>query len=160
MNKLTASVFAILMTLSTLALASMNADAILVHAEQGDANAQLLAGDLYAFGEKGVTQDYRTALDWYEKSANQGNPVAQYNMAVILMVGVDFIDYEKSKTKSVELFTKAANNKVALAKYNLGVAHARGDGVKQDKDKAVQWFKKACESGVQEGCDSYDSLTK
>lgn len=36
------------------------------------------------------------------------------------------------------------------AQYNLGMLHARGDGVPQDYEKAAEWFMKAAEQGQRE----------
>ena len=42
------------------------------YADQGNANAQLSLGVMYANGE-GVLKDYAEALKWYQLSADQGN---------------------------------------------------------------------------------------
>lgn len=46
-------------------------------AEQGDAEAQLLLGDMYEAG-RGVPQDYDVAVEWWAAAAAQGYPLAQY----------------------------------------------------------------------------------
>ena len=46
---------------------------ILRKAEQGDAEAQNSIGDCYYFGN-GVQQDYKQAVYWFRKAAEQGNP--------------------------------------------------------------------------------------
>ena len=48
-------------------------------AEQGDANAQVMLGAMYDFGE-GVRQDYAEAGKWYRKAAEQGYAFAQCNL--------------------------------------------------------------------------------
>ncbi|MDD7600772.1 MAG: tetratricopeptide repeat protein, partial [Campylobacter sp.] len=35
---------------------------------------------------------------------------------------------------------------------NLGTMYAKGEGVEEDLDKAVQLFKKACDGGNMHGC--------
>lgn len=153
MIKLTSVVFAALMAVSSFTLANTETDVIIESATEGDPSAQLLAGDIYAFAEKGVKQDYKKALEWYGKSAEQGNATAKYNMAVILMAGAEHLDQEKSKTKAVELFKEVANEEgFGKAQFNLGVAYLEGDGVKRDETKANEWFKKACDNGIQAGC--------
>ena len=37
---------------------------------------------MYSKG-RGVKQNYKTALKWYRKAADQGNATAQYNLGVI-----------------------------------------------------------------------------
>src|SRR5438876_236236 len=49
---------------------------IRVHAEQGDAKAQLSLGNMYRNGQA-VPQDYAEAVRWYRKAAGQGDTKAQ-----------------------------------------------------------------------------------
>jgi len=49
-------------------------------AEQGDPRAQLQVGYQYANGE-GLRRNYEEAVRWYRKAAEQGNAVAQTNLA-------------------------------------------------------------------------------
>lgn len=55
-------------------------------ADQGDAEAQCLIGNMYQLG-LGLDRDVSEAVKWYKKSANQGYGVASNNLAEILMVG-------------------------------------------------------------------------
>ena len=52
-------------------------------------------------------------------------------------------DYEKA----VFWYQKAANQDIAEAKFNLGVAYANNYGVTQNKKEAVKWYKEAAEQG-------------
>jgi len=45
------------------------------YAEQGDASAQFLLGGMYDNGQ-GVTQDYKQAVKWCRKAAEQGVALA------------------------------------------------------------------------------------
>ena len=49
-------------------------------AEQGDANAQYLLGEMYREGS-GVIQDYAEAAKWYRMAAEQGDANAQYRLS-------------------------------------------------------------------------------
>lgn len=51
-------------------------------AERGDPKAQNTMGTYYESGN-GVEKDYWRAIYWYTKSAEQGNPNAQYHLAVL-----------------------------------------------------------------------------
>jgi len=55
------------------------------------------------------------------------------------------IDYlnEKDFAEAVVWFRKAAENRLAVAQYNLAVAYDLGAGVEQDAKKAVFWYRKA-----------------
>lgn len=55
-------------------------------AEQGNANAELLLGTLYHFGQ-GVTLDNNQAAAWYRKAAEQGAAVAQYSLGLCYALG-------------------------------------------------------------------------
>lgn len=50
-------------------------------AEQGDANAQLNLGCMYADGN-GVPKEVPKAVEWWKKAAAQGNKYAQFNLGV------------------------------------------------------------------------------
>ena len=47
-------------------------------------------------------------------------------------------------------FLKSAKQGVPEAQYNVGIAYATGEGVKQDSRKAFEWFLKAAENGIGE----------
>src|SRR5580658_7274808 len=51
-------------------------------AENGEAPAQFALGRLYLDG-RGTQQDYAQALVWLGKAASQGNPGAEYELAVM-----------------------------------------------------------------------------
>ena len=48
----------------------------------------------------------------------------------------------------------------ALAQYNFGVMYANGEGVRQNYKTAKEWFDKACDNGLQQGCDAYRKLNQ
>ena len=56
-------------------------------ADQGDAVAEFLLGNQYAFG-KGVPQDYGEAMTWFQKAAEQGHPRAMHDLGVIYAKGL------------------------------------------------------------------------
>ena len=46
----------------------------------------------------------------------------------------------------------------SVACYNLGVSYKNGQGVKQNLKKAKDYYGKACDLGIQQGCDMYKKL--
>ena len=48
-------------------------------AEQGNAGAQAMLGEMYGNGE-GVPQNYAEALKWFRKAADQGDAQGQYDL--------------------------------------------------------------------------------
>ena len=55
-------------------------------AEQGNAEAQFVLGNLYDYGE-GVNQDYREAVRLYRLAADQGHADAQHNLGLMYANG-------------------------------------------------------------------------
>jgi TPR repeat protein len=53
-----------------------------IRAQSGNMDAQLELGAMYYQG-RGVPQDYRQALYWFNKSAVQGSKEAQHNLCVM-----------------------------------------------------------------------------
>jgi len=56
-------------------------------ADQGDAVAEFLLGNQYAFG-KGVPQDYSEAMIWFRRASEQGHPRAMHDLGVIYAKGL------------------------------------------------------------------------
>lgn len=52
---------------------------ILKQAKQGNADAQCNLGVMYQTG-KGVSKDYKQAVYWFRKAAEQGHPEGQYEL--------------------------------------------------------------------------------
>jgi len=64
-------------------------------ADQGNAEAQVLLGDIYATGSapeirgigQAVPKNYAEAVKWYRKAARQGNPFAEFDLGVMYRDG-------------------------------------------------------------------------
>jgi alpha/beta superfamily hydrolase len=93
---------------------------------------------------RGVPQDYKQAVAWYRKAAEQGDAFAQTNLGVMYSDGQGVPqDYQQA----VAWYRKAAEQGHAVAQTNLGVMYSSGQGVPQDYQQAVAWFRKAAEQG-------------
>ena len=79
-------------------------------AEQGDVDAQLTLGIMYAKG-LGVLENDRTAVKWYTLAAEQGHADAQYSLAVMFRDGKGVLE----------------NNKTAYSWAKLAAAQDHGD---------------------------------
>jgi len=109
----------------------------------GDDKAQYNLGVMYE-GGRGISQDYKEAMKWYRKAANQGFALAQYNLGDMYVHGHGTSqDYKEA----MKWYRKAANQGLAQAQYNLGVMYARGQGVIQDYNEAKKWYRKAANQG-------------
>ena len=76
-------------------------------AEQGNAQAQLMLGNMYANG-LGVKQDDVEAVKWYRKAAEQGYADAQAMLGFSYLLGQSGVQVNKSLAK--EWFGKACDN--------------------------------------------------
>ena len=105
-------------------------------AEQDDARAQYLLASLYAHG-KGVTRNLRTALDWYQRSAELGFAKSQF---LVGMADREGKDLPQDNAAAVRLFDAAARQGDANAQFFLASMLANGDGTQKDYVGAYVWF--------------------
>jgi len=125
-------------------------------AEAGSATAQFELGFLYYSGKNGAEQDYEKAREWLTKSAEQDYSEAQMLLAAIYNDG---IGTKKNPSEAVRWLQKAIEKKKPGKNYNLesnelaaaycclGQDFQTGEGVKQDSDKAFNFYSKAAELG-------------
>ena len=89
-------------------------------ARQGDADAQLKLGLMYALG-KGMRQDYAQALHWLELAAKQGHASAQFNLGVMYDEGKGV---RQDHAQARHWYELAAKQGHASAQSNLGLMYA------------------------------------
>jgi TPR repeat protein len=91
---------------------------------------------MYADGQ-GVAQDYVEAARWYRKAADQGNALAEFDLAEKYNVGQGVPqDYAEAS----RWFLKAAEHGSAAAQFTLGMMYAKGQSVKRDYIEAYMWL--------------------
>lgn len=112
-------------------------------AENGDTYSQLTLGDMYYYGDS-VTQDYDTAMLWYEKAASHGSTEACNKLGLCLYLG---LGSHKSLEDAAYWFKKGADYGHADACYNYAVCLYKGVGVEQNKRTADTYLKKAADLG-------------
>jgi TPR repeat protein len=125
---------------SVSALTPAQLPALTEAAEAGDSKAQLLLGLAYFYGQA-AAQDPRLANQWLSKAADQGDVLAQYQLAV----NHSAQDTQPDATEAVKWFTKAAQQGHTEAQFRLGTHYLIGIGVAQDGNAAAQWFRKAAD---------------
>ncbi len=110
-------------------------------AERGHADAQNSLGTRYKKGQ-GVLRNPDKAKEWYLKAAEQGNAIAQKNLGICFM---DNFDYDNA----FRWFQKAADQGEVEAEEALGVfyEHGHGLGVPKDRNKAIEWYRRAAQHG-------------
>ncbi len=128
-------------------------------ATNGDAHAQNLLG-LWYYSGKNVEQNYKTALDWWAKSAQQDNVNAIANMALCYQLGRGT---EKDSAMAINLYLSAikkGNESIipqheALIKNTGSLfsnrlmyeCYKRGIGVKRDDASAVPYLENLAKGG-------------
>ena len=92
------------------------------------------------------TQDYAKAFTLYEVLAQNGDATAMTSLAFMYQNG---FGVEKSDTKALEYYLKAAEQKQPYSLFNLGILYSNGiGGVEHDQFKAHELFLEAAEREV------------
>ncbi len=129
------------------AFAGGTSEALLKKAAGGDIEAQYDLGMLYNAG-KDFPQDYKKAVEWYEKAAAQGDARAEYSLGLINLGGqLGSRDYKKA----AKYFESAAWKGHAVAMCKFGMMHYDGLGVAQDFILANAWLNVALANGSPKG---------
>ncbi len=109
-------------------------------AQQGNAAMQFILGLQYEM----EAQDYEKAVEWYQKSAEQGDSDAQSRLGKLYATGRGVPrDYQKA----LAWLEKAARQNDAEAQFNLGVMYQFGLGVQENYLKVEKWWKAAAKRG-------------
>jgi hypothetical protein len=112
-------------------------------ATAGDANAQYELGLMFFSGE-GVARDYKQALYWLRRAAEQQNVNAQLFLAERYARGTEFAgDF----AEAAGWYARAARLGSAEAQYKLGNLYQNGLGVKQSAEAARHWYTEAARQG-------------
>jgi len=128
-------------------------DAILVDSEEKpipddeesivDPKIQTRLGNSYKTGT-GVSRNYKKAVYWYRKAAEQGFAVAQNNLAVMYEEG---LGVQKDESEAAKWYRRAAEQNDPKAQHSLGIMYRDGQGVPRDPGRAAKWIREAVEQG-------------
>ncbi|KLE04017.1 MULTISPECIES: tetratricopeptide repeat protein [Arcobacteraceae] len=124
-------------------------------AKKGDIKSQNELAVAYATGN-GVKQNFKEAIIWWEKAANQGDKVAQKELGAINYTGANGV--AKDYQKAFYWTEKSAKQGYGEAQHNLGTFYYGGYGIKQDYEKSKEWFEKACDNGISISCKDYEAV--
>jgi TPR repeat protein len=113
-------------------------------AQKGNAEAQLMVGEMYEAG-RGVEKDTEQAMAWINKAAEQGNKAAGYKL---LYYDLDKNSLIQGNKAQLDELTNAASAGDGHAQYYIGLMHSRGVGMRQDSTQAVNWLSKASLQGI------------
>ncbi len=100
-------------------------------------------GLAFEFGE-GVPQSYRTAFEFFKKSADLNYAPAQYKLGLAYAYGQGA---EKDPEVAVEWYQKSAAQGYTLAQRTLATLYMSGDGIEQNKPLALAWYDILADSG-------------
>ena len=113
-------------------------------AQAGDPRAQDYLGRLYEDGLGAIDKDAETAVDWYTRSAEQGDALAQYNLAVMYYEGRGVA---QDMEASFAWFKRSAEQGDSDAQMQLGTMYKHGIGVEADAEKSFKWYRKSALQG-------------
>lgn len=93
---------------------------------------------------------------YFLQRAEQGDKIAQYNLAVCFDKGDGVMKNEK---KAFEYYQMAAQQDYAPAQYNLGVCYEDGTGVEMNTNMAMKFYQLAADQGDLVAKDAFQRLT-
>jgi uncharacterized protein len=118
-------------------------DALRQKAENGDASAQVMLGTISRLDSKNAAQ----AFFWFSRAADQGNAVAEYQLAKLYETG---IGVQKDEAQALQWFRKAAEHGEARSRYELLKMYYDGKLMPEVDDQAGAWWRKLAEQVVAE----------
>ena len=110
---------------------------MLESAESGYEWSQLRIGLMFEHGDEGAVQNDAEAVKWYRRAAEQGNDLAQVNLAVMIAQGRGV---PKNDAEAVKWYQRAAQQGEEIGQYNLAMMLVKGRGVPQSNEKAYFWL--------------------
>lgn len=111
-------------------------------AEKEHAQAQYLVGNHYFYYYNADSTSFEIAINWYKKSANNGNVNAQQMLGDLYQFGQHV---DTSYERAYFYYKQAAEQGNKIAQNNLGVFYENGLGVEKSPEKAFQYYLKAAE---------------
>lgn len=109
-------------------------------ANDGDAKAAYVLGDIYDQGQNGVDQDLSLAVWWYRYAAERGDGDALNNLGSMSQHG-DGLPQDDEQAR--HYYEQGAAAGCGKAMNNLGHFFTQGrGGLRKDLPQSVRWFKK------------------
>jgi len=115
-------------------------------ADQGDPDAMTNIGVLYQYG-LGIPRSMKKAAGLYEKAAQLGFVMAQYDLANLYYDGNGV---DRDRKQAARWYTAAAQGGHAKSQYYLAQMYEDGEGVDENQATALQWYQKAADQGLPE----------
>ena len=117
---------------------------ILPLAQKGDAESQYQLGMLYKEGSPETPKDPVRAVDWFRRSAEQGNAQAENALGIAFQHGYGVT---RDDVVGFDWLYKAALKGNAPAQHNLALAYHAGQGTLKSESEAFTWFLESARNG-------------
>ncbi|MDR3176302.1 MAG: sel1 repeat family protein [Desulfovibrio sp.] len=124
-------------------------------AASGNPLSQFNLGLLYYTGALG-NKNYAKAKALWSAAALQKQPDALYGLGILLVNGAEGVP--RNLAEGLKNFEQAAAFGHAMAEFELGNAYNAGEGVKKDRKKAGEYYKKAAAKGLAEAKTALDAM--
>jgi TPR repeat protein/uncharacterized protein (UPF0335 family) len=99
---------------------------------------------LYENGD-GVDASPVQAIELFKRAAQQGDPLAMYNLALHYRDGTN--DVKRDVVQAAEWFAKSAESGSVSAMVELGDALINGRGQAQNPRRGIEWLQRAADAG-------------
>jgi localization factor PodJL len=113
-------------------------------AANGDPSAEFEVGARLAEG-LGVTQNFKEAAKWYQRSADRGFAQAEYRLGTLYERGLGL---KPDRARAAAWYQRAAEQGNIKAMHNLAVLSANRSDQSPDYTTAAQWFEAAAKRGL------------
>lgn len=128
-------------------------------AEQGHAQSQYIYGNILynsLYNNGHIDNTLAQVVNWWTKAGQQGYGDAWYRLGLLFQQGFgDEVESRADIVKAADCFTLGANAGSSHAQYYLGIALYRGWGIAQNQPAAMNWWKKAADTGYQPAKNAY-----
>lgn len=123
-------------------------------ANEGNAQAQYIIGDIYLYGKFNSRVDPLQAKYYLDLSAEQNDKDALITLGKMYFDGNKAAAAKKDYKISKDYFEKASNlYSDKEAQYYLGLFYFKGLKTKKDVEKAKELFLKSCDQKYNSACD-------
>ncbi len=132
-------------------------DPIVQQANQNDAKAQYTLANRYLNGEDGYPNDANQAVEWFNRSALNGEVNSMMALAKLYEDGDKISKNLKSAFRYYFMAAKEGN---AQAQYKIGEYYLNGIAVEKDLEKALLYLSRSAEQGYQQAKDLVGGVQK
>ncbi|MEL5252834.1 tetratricopeptide repeat protein [Serratia ureilytica] len=91
----------------------------------------------------------KAARHWAMMAYDNGSLIGGENLATMYRYR---IGGERDMAKAIDIYLDVAKKGSIYSVHSLGEIYFLGDGVKENKEKGIKYFRLACENGNEESC--------